>query len=218
MTTTATTSVIHLTQRLPRPNDIHVQPGTLPSLWIADQKSMYMSSSSDALPSVPSPSLASTGPASRSSTGSVSRRDSISRPDGSQFGANSSVPIIALPATTESFTTLTPPFPVPTLSGSAATRSSFFSQSVAVRALPNIQSLQADTQIAPVCIGDGVDTLSLGLLSTLVLPTVLGFIVWVSRIPSSYWTLSYTIKLLFAIIRPRFRQVYGLREWFVQQK
>lgn len=24
-------------------------------------------------------------------------------------------------------------------------------------------------------------------------------------------------QLLFAIIRPRYRQVYGLREWFVQQ-
>ena len=25
-------------------------------------------------------------------------------------------------------------------------------------------------------------------------------------------------QLLFALIRPRFRQVYGLREWFVQEQ
>ncbi|OBZ68597.1 hypothetical protein A0H81_11655 [Grifola frondosa] len=38
------------------------------------------------------------------------------------------------------------------------------------------------------------------LISSLVLPSVIGIIVW----------------LIFAIIRPRYRQIYGLREWFVQ--
>ncbi|KZT02505.1 uncharacterized protein LAESUDRAFT_661940 [Laetiporus sulphureus 93-53] len=50
----------------------------------------------------------------------------------------------------------------------------------------------------PVCIGDGLDVPALGLLSTLVLPTIVGLCIW----------------LLFAILRPRFRQVYGVREWF----
>ncbi|KAL6304772.1 hypothetical protein BKA93DRAFT_732188 [Sparassis latifolia] len=53
----------------------------------------------------------------------------------------------------------------------------------------------------PVCIGDGVDVSSIGLFSILVLCGTTGLLLW----------------LLFAIIRPRYRQVYGLREWFVPQ-
>ncbi|KAI0669781.1 hypothetical protein C8Q78DRAFT_976437 [Trametes maxima] len=68
-------------------------------------------------------------------------------------------------------------------------------------ALPDTQTIEAAALLEPVCIGDGVDTYSLGLLSTLVVPTVIGLLIW----------------LLFAILRPRYRQVYGLREWFVQQ-
>ncbi|KAI0962461.1 hypothetical protein AcV7_001301 [Taiwanofungus camphoratus] len=65
----------------------------------------------------------------------------------------------------------------------------------------NIQTLETQARDQPICIGDGLDVSSIGLLSTLVLPTVVGLLIW----------------LLFAIIRPRFRQVYGLREWFVPQ-
>ncbi|KZT74967.1 hypothetical protein DAEQUDRAFT_659370 [Daedalea quercina L-15889] len=54
---------------------------------------------------------------------------------------------------------------------------------------------------SPVCIGHGLDAPAIGVLSTLVLPTVIGLSLW----------------LLFAILRPRFRQVYGLREWFPPQ-
>ncbi|KAH9950915.1 hypothetical protein B0H21DRAFT_776325 [Amylocystis lapponica] len=53
----------------------------------------------------------------------------------------------------------------------------------------------------PICIGNGLDVSALGILSTLVLPTVIGLSLW----------------LLFAILRPRYRQVYALREWFVPQ-
>ncbi|PCH34029.1 hypothetical protein WOLCODRAFT_113020 [Wolfiporia cocos MD-104 SS10] len=62
-------------------------------------------------------------------------------------------------------------------------------------------SARAPTLDQPVCIGHGLDVPALGVLSTLVLPTVIGLCIW----------------LLFAIFRPRYRQVYGLREWFVRQ-
>ncbi|EJD04016.1 uncharacterized protein FOMMEDRAFT_106418 [Fomitiporia mediterranea MF3/22] len=54
----------------------------------------------------------------------------------------------------------------------------------------------------PVCIGDGVDIQAVGLLSTLVLPSVIGLIIW----------------LIFALLRPHFRQVYAVREWFPPQE
>ncbi|EIN13844.1 hypothetical protein PUNSTDRAFT_95208 [Punctularia strigosozonata HHB-11173 SS5] len=52
----------------------------------------------------------------------------------------------------------------------------------------------------PVCIGDGLDAQAGGLVATLILPTVIGILLW----------------LLFAFLRPRFRQLYALREWFVE--
>ncbi|KAF5352644.1 hypothetical protein D9756_005814 [Leucocoprinus leucothites] len=50
-----------------------------------------------------------------------------------------------------------------------------------------------------ICVGHGLDAASSGVLATLVLSSVLGLTIW----------------LVFAIVRPRFRQIYGLREWFV---
>ncbi|EKM61349.1 uncharacterized protein PHACADRAFT_84832 [Phanerochaete carnosa HHB-10118-sp] len=70
-----------------------------------------------------------------------------------------------------------------------------------VTALPASQNVSSDFQVEPICIGDGVDAQSLGLLSTLAVPTVIGLVLW----------------LLFAILRPRYRQVYATREWFVHQ-
>ncbi|KZS96094.1 hypothetical protein SISNIDRAFT_451774 [Sistotremastrum niveocremeum HHB9708] len=52
----------------------------------------------------------------------------------------------------------------------------------------------------PVCIGQGVDAQALGILSCLLLSSLIGFALWI----------------LFAILRPRFRQLYGVREWFVR--
>ncbi|KAI0066505.1 hypothetical protein BV25DRAFT_1820469 [Artomyces pyxidatus] len=52
-----------------------------------------------------------------------------------------------------------------------------------------------------VCLGHGLDASVDGLLATIVLSGVTGLLLW----------------LLFAILRPRFRQVYGLREWFVPE-
>ncbi|KAK7680543.1 hypothetical protein QCA50_016324 [Cerrena zonata] len=76
-----------------------------------------------------------------------------------------------------------------------------FTSTRVATAFPEAQSVASSLQVQPVCIGDGVDGLSVGFLSTILLPTAIGLILW----------------LLFAIIRPRFREVYGLREWFVQQ-
>ncbi|KAF8910016.1 hypothetical protein CPB84DRAFT_1764373 [Gymnopilus junonius] len=53
-----------------------------------------------------------------------------------------------------------------------------------------------------VCPGTGFDSAATGILSVVIVPSTIGLILW----------------LLFAILRPRFRQVYALREWFVQQE
>ncbi|KAG6846106.1 hypothetical protein H0H87_006470 [Tephrocybe sp. NHM501043] len=59
---------------------------------------------------------------------------------------------------------------------------------------------QPATNNQVVCIGNGLDSSSVGILSALIIPSAVGLVIW----------------LLFAIVRPRFRQIYGLREWFVQ--
>lgn len=82
----------------------------------------------------------------------------------------------------------------------------------------HFRSARAPPPDSPVCIGHGLDAPAIGVLSTLVLPTVFGLFIWVSLLSglsrSVYQPLS---KLLFAILRPRYRQVYGLREWFPPQ-
>ncbi|KAG6919045.1 hypothetical protein DXG01_009755 [Tephrocybe rancida] len=85
------------------------------------------------------------------------------------------------------FTTESRPLSSSTLSASAV----FSSQTSPPQPATNIQL---------VCIGNGLDSSSVGILSALILPSAVGFIIW----------------LLFALVRPRFRQIYGLREWFVQ--
>lgn len=47
-------------------------------------------------------------------------------------------------------------------------------------ALPASQSVTSELQVSPVCIGDGIDAQSLGLISTVVVPTVIGLVLWVS--------------------------------------
>ncbi|KAG2358227.1 hypothetical protein BDR07DRAFT_1418255 [Suillus spraguei] len=66
----------------------------------------------------------------------------------------------------------------------------------------HVFSYRSATQIRPVCIGDGLDAASDGVIATVVLPTSVGLAIW----------------LLFAALRPRYRQIYALREWFVQQE
>lgn len=66
----------------------------------------------------------------------------------------------------------------------------------------HVFSYRSAAQIQPVCIGDGLDSASDGVIATVVLPTSVGLAIW----------------LLFAVLRPRYRQIYALREWFVQQE
>ncbi|KAG2120632.1 uncharacterized protein F5147DRAFT_662683 [Suillus discolor] len=66
----------------------------------------------------------------------------------------------------------------------------------------HVFSYRSAAQIQPICIGDGLDSTSVGVIATVVLPTSVGLAVW----------------LLFAVLRPRYRQIYALREWFVQQE
>lgn len=53
-----------------------------------------------------------------------------------------------------------------------------------------------------VCLGHGLDASVDGLLATITVSGLIGLLLW----------------LLFALIRPRLRQIYGLREWFVQER
>ncbi|KAF8963914.1 hypothetical protein BDZ97DRAFT_1939372 [Flammula alnicola] len=57
-----------------------------------------------------------------------------------------------------------------------------------------------ESRSGPVCPGEGFDSAAAGIIAVVVIPSVVGLIIW----------------LIFAIVRPRFRQVYALREWFVQ--
>ncbi|KAH7100165.1 hypothetical protein BKA62DRAFT_801451 [Auriculariales sp. MPI-PUGE-AT-0066] len=50
-----------------------------------------------------------------------------------------------------------------------------------------------------VCAGHGLDTISTGIVSVAVLSSAIGLLLW----------------LLFALLRPHFRQLYACREWFV---
>ncbi|TBU34797.1 hypothetical protein BD311DRAFT_650048 [Dichomitus squalens] len=105
---------------------------------------------------------------------------------------------------TSSLTTFTTSVPI-TVSSPSTTFTTFSDYLVTstrvATAFPDTSTIQANAAGNPVCIGHGVDATSLGLLSTLVVPSVVGLLIW----------------LLFAFLRPRYRQVYGLREWFVQQ-
>ncbi|KAJ7353567.1 hypothetical protein DFH08DRAFT_956621 [Mycena albidolilacea] len=57
------------------------------------------------------------------------------------------------------------------------------------------------TTISPVCTGSGTDASSDGLIASVIVPSLIGLSIW----------------LLFAVLRPQFRQFYALREWFVDQ-
>lgn len=117
-----------------------------------------------------------------------------------------------------STTVFTSTFPVTTITNSATTFTSY-SDSIVTETFTNSFTgsppsgivlsneatssvlFAASLQINPTCVGNGLDAAADGLLASLVIPSAIGFIIW----------------LIFAVLRPRFRQVYGLREWFVHQ-
>ncbi|KAJ7446697.1 hypothetical protein FB451DRAFT_1291217 [Mycena latifolia] len=107
------------------------------------------------------------------------------------------------PSATGSLTTFTSTFP--TTITQATTTFTAVAESVVITdaaiATTTISPNQINSNSNPVCIGSGTDSSTNGLLASIIIPSFIGLLIW----------------LLFAILRPRFRQVYGLREWFVEQ-
>ncbi|KAH8835622.1 hypothetical protein DL96DRAFT_1454607 [Flagelloscypha sp. PMI_526] len=83
------------------------------------------------------------------------------------------------------------------------------SQATATTGRPTLASQGASSQTptpfaisgATACVGNGLDASADGILASVLVPSALGLLIW----------------LLFAILRPHFRQVYALREWFPPQ-
>jgi hypothetical protein len=66
-----------------------------------------------------------------------------------------------------------------------------------------------------------MDAAADGVLTALIVPGLIGLILWVRPgypSPSFSYLTTTAVQLIFATLRPRFRQVYALREWFVQQE
>ncbi|TFK26704.1 hypothetical protein FA15DRAFT_754865 [Coprinopsis marcescibilis] len=107
--------------------------------------------------------------------------------------------------------TFTTDIPITTVTNPATTFTSF-SQSIIIgsRVQPSASTLipinvtstpqNGAGFLVNTCAGSGIDAAASGVLTALVVPGLIGLILW----------------LAFATLRPRFRQVYGLREWFVQ--
>ncbi|KAJ7696606.1 hypothetical protein B0H17DRAFT_1053875 [Mycena rosella] len=114
---------------------------------------------------------------------------------------SSILPPATIPSATGSLTTFTSTFTTtitePTTTFTSLAESVVITQAIATTQFPG----QINADSSPVCIGSGTDSSSNGLLASIIIPSVIGLLIW----------------LLFAILRPRFRQVYGLREWFVEQ-
>ncbi|KAI0073700.1 hypothetical protein K474DRAFT_1666269 [Panus rudis PR-1116 ss-1] len=209
--TAAPTAVIHLT---PKPNarrsDDH-------DALYTDIYEFWWTTSSSSASSYVTPSIPDSGSGSGSSelgsgsgtaipnptpTSSASHAPSPDSSDSSSLNSNSlsgSDAVTTITSTSSIPITITSPS---TTFTSFSTSVSVFTSTRAASAFPDSQSSVSNLQrVDPVCIGEGVDSLSVGLLATVIVPSVIGFFIW----------------LLFAIIRPRFREIYALREWFVQQ-
>ncbi|KAG8808160.1 hypothetical protein FRC19_006095, partial [Serendipita sp. 401] len=84
----------------------------------------------------------------------------------------------------------------PTLSGNGT-----ISTATSTTSFPtaNPSQFQIGAAQQAVCAGHGLDTQAIGALTTLIFSALVGFIIWIA----------------FAILRPRVRSLYGLREWFL---
>ncbi|KAF9651959.1 hypothetical protein BDM02DRAFT_3090164 [Thelephora ganbajun] len=104
---------------------------------------------------------------------------------------------------TNSYTTFTTSYPV-VISQSSTTFTSYVTSIVTTStSIPVTQTPlpQSNLGVNFVCIGQGIDSVSIGLLAVAILSALVGFIIW----------------LIFAVVRPKFREIYGIREWFPQQ-
>ncbi|KAI1788782.1 hypothetical protein LXA43DRAFT_1023967 [Ganoderma leucocontextum] len=207
MSTLPTPSVVHLTPRLPRQaNDdtmsILSQPP--PNTPTASNGSTFLptqTTTSSRSPSSPSSPPVSSAIPSTTPSSALTPSPPGFTPSSSPIPTSATSSSVSL---SSGFTTFTTSIPV-TVSNPSTTFTSFSAALVTstsvVTAFPDTSTIQANVAIEPVCIGRGVDAASLGLFSTLLVPSLAGLLIWI----------------LFAFLRPRYRQVYGLREWFVQQ-
>ena len=181
MTTSPTPPVIHLT---PRPKR-HVQHTPAPSdphdFWWST--SAASGSSSSHATATPSPSVL---PPSQSQITSLSTAIPPTSDPGtsaSQTLGPSGLNSIPPSSPSDTLYTFTSTIPV-TIIGPSATVVSLsqvvYTSTAVATALPESQTISADLQSGPVCIGDGLDASSIGLLSTIIVPTVIGLLLWVS--------------------------------------
>ncbi|KAG5647674.1 hypothetical protein DXG03_008397 [Asterophora parasitica] len=169
-------------------------------------------SSSNAQPNsvslpTPTPSPSNINPQSPEQPGSASTFDGSSD-SGAAPVFTSIIPVTTVMEPTTTFTsfsetilTLASSSDSITSPGPASSISSLpTSSTTSTSAIFSTESATLELNSEPVCIGHGLDSSSEGLIASLVLPSAIGLLLW----------------FLFAIVRPRFRQIYGLREWFVQ--
>ncbi|KAJ7619547.1 hypothetical protein FB45DRAFT_931060 [Roridomyces roridus] len=124
---------------------------------------------------------------------------SVFIPSGTESSSSKSTNSLPLTgSSTASFSTVVPPptlrpllSPLLTTVVEPTTTFTSLAESVVITGAISAQTFppsRIDSQSNPVCIGSGTDS-------------AIGFLIW----------------LIFAILRPRFRQIYALREWFVDQ-
>lgn len=190
MTTSSTPSVLHLTRPLPRLAHDTTLPMPSDSLqynrwWTTSGGSTFLPTGSDpsSLTSSTISHLSSATPFPPSSSSSpVTVLSSALTSSTSPISASATSRSEYLTSTT--LTTFTTSVPV-TVSDTSTTFT-FFSQTTVtssrVVAFPDTATAQAAAAIHPICIGDGVDAGSLGLISTLLVPSIVGLLIWVSYV------------------------------------
>lgn len=120
----------------------------------------------------PSPPFSQPSTFQTSSTPASSSSSSLSNPtpsDDDVFSVTTSTPIV---------------FSEPSTTFTSFSQTVFLSTRPA-SALPAAQTGTPELQVQPVCIGDGLDAQSLSLIATIVVPSVIGLVLWVSACRSS---------------------------------
>lgn len=224
MSTLPTPSVVRLTPRLPRPaNDTMSSPSQPPPTTptAANGSTFLTTQAPIASPSPSSPVslLASSAiPSMTPSTTQTLSPTSLALPTSHILASATSS--VFLSGSLTAFTTSVPITVFNPLTTFTSSSAALVIATRIVTAFPDISTVQANVVLQPICIGHGVDAASLGLFSTLIIPSLVGLLIWVTlQAPTCCGGPVLTRpQTLFAFLRPRYRQVYGLREWFVQQR
>jgi len=163
-----------------RPNDALT---TLAAWWTTSDGSVFIPSETTPAPSSSSSAI----PDHSASISSQFTNSSIG--NGGDGGAlttfTTSVAVSTFTQDSTTFTSFTPS--VVTSSLSSPTSSSFPSRSQSASA--GLSSTTPSSQLEfhnPVCIGDGLDSISDGVIASIVLPTAIGLVLWVRCPPSFY--------------------------------